>query len=527
MSHDSPEALSTPAPETTALAEDILGQTIDVEKFAAVPEHSGNLQNLIERYGDNPGACPFIRSMGAAGIELVQKLAAAENNPERGPTMRELMEAKKKQAQLDKEVPEVVEKPEPAKLGHTLEKETPKTVPAVKIEAVKQSAPTVDKIINHEFAAKIVSEEHHPANSNIAEEIILTDNPVEHIKERRVAVESAPENEAQTVINFDPRMVIEMESITTNESITNNAVVEADVTGQAQAAATESKTAPATVLVETKTQADHEPVVMRQTIAEADAQGLPVESTIDNMGENDVETEAETEAKPPLEDAEMFDTADNMTDSDAISFIERTIFESQLESPPETDDETPVIAEITPDVPEPPSTETITTTDMSQESNANDISLVETPTNIELPGELNTYVETLEPTRATAVKATLGELVAIMQARPAESEAITGMKEDDTPVKIEQLFTQLLESLNLDHDEATTAKFLQILRSPTALEEFVEKQQLSIDQLNRLGTREYRTDSIVTIFTDLIQMIKNKIESHLHIGRCALSASLA
>ncbi len=112
MSHVALEAGSAQVLEVMAQLEDVVQQNIDIERFEAVPEHDGNIQKLIERYGDNPGTCPYIKSMGAAGVELVQKLAAAECNPERGPTMRELMEAKKKQSQASETA---IEKPKPTK----------------------------------------------------------------------------------------------------------------------------------------------------------------------------------------------------------------------------------------------------------------------------------------------------------------------------------------------------------------------------------------------------------------------------
>ena len=69
---------------------------LDYELFDSIPEHGGNLKELLNKYKNKPGEqCPFIKSMGAAGIDLVQKLAAAEDNVNRGPTIKELIKAKK------------------------------------------------------------------------------------------------------------------------------------------------------------------------------------------------------------------------------------------------------------------------------------------------------------------------------------------------------------------------------------------------------------------------------------------------
>ncbi len=78
-------------------------QVIDTAKFDAVPEHGSNMANLAERYGkEGVAECPYLKSMGAAGLELVQRLSQAEKSPDRGPTIRELMAASKKQAATPK-----------------------------------------------------------------------------------------------------------------------------------------------------------------------------------------------------------------------------------------------------------------------------------------------------------------------------------------------------------------------------------------------------------------------------------------
>lgn len=69
--------------------------SIDLSGFDSIPEHKGGMRALLEQANGNPVDCPFIRSMGAAGIELVQNLAAAEESQERGLTLREILEAKR------------------------------------------------------------------------------------------------------------------------------------------------------------------------------------------------------------------------------------------------------------------------------------------------------------------------------------------------------------------------------------------------------------------------------------------------
>jgi hypothetical protein len=68
---------------------------------------------------------------------------------------------------------------------------------------------------------------------------------------------------------------------------------------------------------------------------------------------------------------------------------------------------------------------------------------------------------------------------------------------------------------------------LESILTGESLEILQSDQELSIDQLNYLGTNEYKSKSVDSIFTRLLSLIADKFEPFLVIGKYALSASLA
>ena len=93
--------------------------------------------------------------------------------------------------------------------------------------------------------------------------------------------------------------------------------------------------------------------------------------------------------------------------------------------------------------------------------------------------------------------------------------------------EIEHMFVKLLDALNLDYNDDTVKGLMHTLFTPELIGEIVQDHQLSIDQLNNLGTREYKPTSVTSLFTSLMQMIKQKIEPYLMVGKYALSFSVA
>lgn len=74
------------------------------ESNFAMPE--GGITEHKNRYGDNPLDCPFLNSMGAAGIKLAEQLEVAQHDPNRGKTIGEILaERAQQKAQQEKPTP--------------------------------------------------------------------------------------------------------------------------------------------------------------------------------------------------------------------------------------------------------------------------------------------------------------------------------------------------------------------------------------------------------------------------------------
>ena len=76
---------------------DLSGQTATLEQATNALQAQGGLEQHTNRYGADPSQCPFLASMGAAGIELAAQLEASKNDPHRGPTLAELWAAEEAQ----------------------------------------------------------------------------------------------------------------------------------------------------------------------------------------------------------------------------------------------------------------------------------------------------------------------------------------------------------------------------------------------------------------------------------------------
>jgi hypothetical protein len=158
---------------------------------------------------------------------------------------------------------------------------------------------------------------------------------------------------------------------------------------------------------------------------------------------------------------------------------------------------------------------------ISIETLGQEIAPKEIVTPIELQEELSVYIELLEPSEVTVALATLEELTEIIQSTQEHIETVHGVL---PPVeRIEQLLRQLLESLGEEAVETIMHAWL----TPELLTQLVESDKLLIDQFNYIGTHEYKSNSIISMSTKLLKLIKKTVGPHVHIGKYVLSASLA
>lgn len=84
---------------------------IDTDKFAAVSQHTGSPKEMLQRYKDDPNTPlpPCIKRLGITSVDtLIKRIEGTDNPAERAPTIRELREARKKEAEKrTKEKPEL------------------------------------------------------------------------------------------------------------------------------------------------------------------------------------------------------------------------------------------------------------------------------------------------------------------------------------------------------------------------------------------------------------------------------------
>ena len=569
--------------------DDVFEQTIDVERFEAVPEHDGNIQRLVERYGDNPGSCPYIKSMGEAGVQLVQKLAEAEKNPDRGPTIRELMEARKKAAE---NANAGAEKPKPSNISET-------TRPT-KTEPGTENKP--DLIAPSDKAAEFELAKAH--SERVGSDTVEPDKPLSQA-EPAPAPTAVPAAESQQAV-FEPQnegifeqMAAHHESIrlaepdqvlpqadsfnettyaksaSVDEVSTAVEVATTDMSGQLpreekpvdapskEVVAVQVPEKPiGTSSDEVVAQYDAKPIVAVAVPAEAVATAPPY---LPRFEEPAYPAYPEVTAEPGDIVAEIavggsvYENADQDDVGSSVDFVAAEIEEASADSveliaapgpeynvaevenaPEELDLSAEDYPVLTVD------TEISLETELPMDTVGLDfepdvtvgfrkpaviemavVSEVEKPTNPrELQVELSAYIESLEPDKAQPAETALKSLIEVLRI-DAEDTGYEPQYTAEEVKEIEHIFVKLLDALNLDYNDDTVKGLMHTLFTPELIGEIVQDHQLSIDQLNNLGTREYKPTSVTSLFTSLMQMIKQKIEPYLMVGKYALSFSVA
>lgn len=497
--------------------EDVLEQAIDIERFAAVPEHDGNLQRLIERYGDNPGSCPYIKSMGEAGIQLVQKLAEAEKSPDRGPTIRELMEAKKREAQNHSTV---IEKPNSTKNAEIAA--TTKTDTKIKDTRPDNKAAGSDTVVEEHLvtqgrAARIMAEAVEQPARPIPES---TEEP--KVKAIEIGLSDFVVAETEDVLqrqalDIEVGRISELKESHDQASLATETIVDINVAKELEVAKPVSKENVAHLEKQSDPVMD---LVAKALAVEITDNTTNHVATEEEARDTTIELENVAVEDRPLDINEIMAALGiEYPESDTTRRLEgATELLADTGKGPEVNIETSLgeaSLDLTPDTAvsslKKPIVELAETT-------------VETEETIDLRAELNSYIETLEPSKAEAAEAALKSLTEALEANherkgdPAESSAIE-IKE------IEHIFVELLEALNLDYADETVKKLIQSLFTPELLAEITEDYELSIDQLNYLGTREYKPASITSLFSHLLQLIKQKARPYLQLGKYALAIS--
>ena len=139
--------------------------------------------------------------------------------------------------------------------------------------------------------------------------------------------------------------------------------------------------------------------------------------------------------------------------------------------------------------------------------------------------QFSLYLESLEPTQVEATKNVIEALSIAIRESQQLPEGTPSEEKDIIEQKLNELCIQLFESLGIEYDEETIKQFIQ---SITALELFVnfniEIEELSIEALNNMGTREYKALEGTSLLGGLTQFIRQKMQPHLRLGKYALQA---
>jgi hypothetical protein len=147
---------------------------------------------------------------------------------------------------------------------------------------------------------------------------------------------------------------------------------------------------------------------------------------------------------------------------------------------------------------------------------------------IGLEEEFKEFIDAMqikEPEKSEKAATLLKELKSmIINAKEAvASNDIAEETKDVLEWEIEICLEELLEVLDLAYNSEEVRKCVELL-----IQEFIEEKSginTDIEVLNRLGTREYKTQSITGIVSSMVYVIKSKASSFKRLGRTMLLAS--
>ena len=415
-------------------------EPINLDQFNVIPEHQGNLQALIERYGENPQACPFIRGLGESGIELVQKLAQVQKDPNRGPTNKELLAKKRQELRDKRSTAQNTTIPEKSKITPTESNpiilKSQLIVEKLKIPVLENSEPTLMTVEQTDT----VSVNEKP--------ILITEKPILKSIGRHTIIHETKNQEIIEIKKIESKIIVpENQTHQTISPIEENIPV-------------------STLTSETF-------VVQRETLIDKD-----IES--EQQLENDV-------LIPPVDNFEILDivpTIESVPETVDIITPDSEIFEEEIIEMPEIITDEPDI---------------LTT--------------------------FQTYIQSLEPIKAKKTELALKSIIEILTIQPNQL--------DNNPTEmnvlteeIKTIVIELLQSFELNYDDQTIKILIDNLSTSEITPE-TTNQYLSQYQLNRLGTDEYLVPSTRSLLTNFLQLLKQKVQLHLQLGRFVLKANLS
>ncbi len=137
--------------------------------------------------------------------------------------------------------------------------------------------------------------------------------------------------------------------------------------------------------------------------------------------------------------------------------------------------------------------------------------------------EFSITLESLDPKQIEVVQNIVEEISVVLNKSQLLPEDASSDQKEIIEQSLEELCEQLFEALGKEYTEETIKRFIRSIMIPeTFFSSGLKTDELSIDSLNSIGTREYRLPSSTTMHGDLSRLIKHKMQSYLMIGRYAL-----
>ena len=137
--------------------------------------------------------------------------------------------------------------------------------------------------------------------------------------------------------------------------------------------------------------------------------------------------------------------------------------------------------------------------------------------------ELSLYLQSLEPQKVAATQKVIEEMRLVLSESQQPLEENASEDKEITDHSLEELCVQLFEVLGLEYDAEITNQFIRMIFAQESLAAADTKvSKLSIDELNRLGTLEYKPLGSTSLLGGLAQLITQKMRSRIILGRYVL-----
>jgi hypothetical protein len=139
--------------------------------------------------------------------------------------------------------------------------------------------------------------------------------------------------------------------------------------------------------------------------------------------------------------------------------------------------------------------------------------------------EFNLYLGSLEPTQAETAKDLAEALITAIKDSPELPES-TGEEKEIIGQELEELCVRLFEYLGIEYDEEITRWFIQSITVPESIIN-IDTYELTTEDLNNMGTREYKPLGDASLLAGITRFIKHKTQPRHMLGRYTLQVCSA